>query len=400
MANKRDYYDVLGVSKTATPDEIKKAFRKLSMQWHPDRQQNKSDAEKKEAEAKFKELAEAYEVLSDKEKRERYDRFGFSTESNGFGGAQDINLGDFLRRHASMFGDFFDDFAGGFGGHFGNFSGSFNSRNAYNQHMQNDEKIDGRNIQVKTNISLKECIFGSHREFDIQVDDTCPNCNGSKHEKNSSIKTCDVCNGTGRIVDVQQHGFTIIQNVVPCQKCHGTGQINSEPCKKCNATGRINNTHHISINIPKGIQTGDRICVKGHGEGGLNGGSTGDLYVFINVLNDSKLFSRIEKSNDLKITQYISPLLAVTGGKTDLITPYGIKKNALNIPKGTKDGAIIYVHGYGINNGTLIVEIKFDTISNLSDAELKAISDISSKLTIKNMSEYNKQLNQFTDFIS
>lgn len=394
--SKRDYYEVLGVSKNATEDEIKKSFRKLSMQYHPDRQNGKSDAEKKDAESKFKEIAEAYDVLSDKDKREKYNQFGFDGPQ-GFGG-QDVDLGAFFRQHAGMFGDLFGDF--GFGGTgFGPFgSGSSFHRNAAKSN--DDNPTNGRDIQVQTQVELNECIFGSQREFDLDVDDTCSECNGSGHEKGSKPTTCSTCHGSGMVMEIQRNGFMVIQNSHPCPNCKGKGTINSNPCKKCNGSQRISNTHHIKINIPVGIHSGEKIKVAGHGEGGLNGGKTGDLYVIANVV-DNKVFRRQNNmSNNLIVEQYISPLLAITGGKTDLLTPYGIKKDALVIPKGCEDGRFITIGGYGIKNsrnvaGSLNVVIRYDSIRNLTNEQLNAIEELSKTLDSKQLKNNTNQLEEF-----
>ena len=397
MANKRDYYEVLGVSKDASQDDIKKAFRKLSRQWHPDMQHDKSDAEKKIAEEKFKEIAEAYEVLSDDSKRKQYDQFGFNGPQ-GFGG-QNVDLAEFFRRHSSIFEDFFNG-ASPFS-HFANGFGDFNfsTRNSNTGNIHTDHPQNGRNIQVRMKISLKECIFGTIREFDLPINKTCPDCNGSGHSADSKIKECPDCHGTGMITEVMNRGFMISQVSRPCNKCLGKGFLNESPCKKCQATGRVQEKEHFSQTISPGILPGQVIVIQGKGEGGRNGGRNGNLEIVVDVNESDGFFSRQNHKSplDLQTISYISPLIPLFGGKTEIITPYGSKE--ISIPSGISNGITIKVDGCGIktsnSTGNLYVKIMFDNLSYLSNDDIKKLKDVHEHIGISNLKNQKELIEKF-----
>jgi len=280
MATKRDYYDVLGIGKTASADEIKKAYRKLAMQYHPDR-----NADNKEAAEKFKEVCEAYEVLSDTDKRHRYDQYGHAGMKSAFGPGgfdfgrdfshmQDIDLQDIL---GSFFGGGFGDIFGGGGG------GGGRSRRSRNP----DAAQRGDDLRFDLEIDLEEAIFGSEREVDLNINDACPTCRGTGAASGSARETCRQCGGHGVVIV----GGGFIQMRQTCPVCHGEGTIIRNPCKSCGGAGRVKTPRHIALRIPKGVETGSRLRLSGKGESGLRGGEAGDLYVVLHV-RDHELFQR------------------------------------------------------------------------------------------------------------
>ena len=272
MADKRDYYEVLGLQKGASDDEIKKAFRKLAMKYHPDK--NPGD---KEAEEKFKEINEAYAVLSDPEQKSKYDRYGHAgVDPNafqgfeGFGGFEDI---------FNMFGGAFG--GGGFGG-FGGFGGGQRSRSAARK---------GSDIQKTMTISFEDAAFGATKKIKLTKYVKCKTCGGTGASPGTSKKTCPRCGGTGELRTQQQTPLGSFMSVSPCPDCGGSGQINESPCADCGGTGRVRDTVNISVNIPAGVDNDSVIPIRGQGEPGINGGPDGDLYIVLRV-KPHKLFER------------------------------------------------------------------------------------------------------------
>lgn len=399
MANKRDYYEVLGVSKDSSQDDIKKAFRKLSRQWHPDMQHDKSDAEKKIAEEKFKEIAEAYEVLSDDSKRKQYDQFGFNGPQ-GFG-EQGVDLGEFFRRHSGIFEDLFSG-----GNPFRNFANGFSdfgfSTNVHHSYKDNlDIPQNGRNVRVAMNISLKECIFGTIREFDLPINKTCPDCNGSGHDANSKIEECPVCHGTGMVTEVTRNGFMISQVSHPCEKCFGRGMLNLSPCKKCQSTGRITEKEHFSQKIDPGTMSGKVIVINGKGEGGRNGGRNGNLEIVVNVQNSDNFFSLKNSSSlDLQSVSWISPLTTLFGGKISVLTPYGSKE--ITVSAGISNGTVVKVEKCGIKTktkvGDLYVTLMFDNLAYLSDNDVKKLKEVHEHVGLSNLKRQNELIKRFSSW--
>ena len=262
MADKRDYYDVLGVSKTATDDELKKAYRKLAKKYHPD-----ANPDNAEAEAKFKEAQEAYAVLSDGDRRRQYDQFGHAAFENGgagggFGGFDfsGMDMGD-------IFGDIFGDFFGG---------GSSRRRSA-------NMPQRGANVRTVVNISFEEAAFGLDKEIDIDLKDSCPKCNGSGARPGSSPITCSKCGGKGQVVMTQQSLFGMTRTVTACPDCGGSGKIIKDKCPDCYGSGYVKKRKKIEVTIPAGIDHGQSIRIREKGEPGINGGDRGDLLVEVNV---------------------------------------------------------------------------------------------------------------------
>lgn len=262
--SKRDYYEVLGVSKDADEAELKKAYRKLAKKYHPD--VNPGD---KEAEKKFKEASEAYAVLSDAEKRRQYDQFGHAAFENGAGGAGgfggfDFNGADF----GDIFGDIFGDLFGG-GGRRGGRGGSGPAR--------------GANVRKSVQITFEEAVFGCEKELDVVLDDPCPECNGTGAEPGTTPETCTKCGGKGQVVYTSQSFFGMVQNVQTCPECGGSGKIIKHKCKKCSGSGFVSNRKKIQVSIPAGIDNGQSVRLRGKGEPGVNGGPRGDMLVEVRV---------------------------------------------------------------------------------------------------------------------
>ena len=280
MADKRDYYEVLGITKTATADEIKKAYRQMAKKYHPDA--NPGD---KEAEAKFKEAAEAYGILSDPEKKQLYDQYGHAAFEAGGAGAggynyQNMNMNDIF----SNFGDIFEDlFGGGFGG-FGGFGGGGRRRN-YNGPQQ------GASVRARIRISFEEAVFGCNKTIEIGYKEECATCHGSGAKPGTSAENCSKCGGSGQVTVTRQSLFGMMRSVEACPDCHGSGQIIKEKCPDCKGAGYKNSKKKIDVKVPAGIDSGQSIRISGMGEPGIKGGQRGDLLVEV-VISPSSEFER------------------------------------------------------------------------------------------------------------
>jgi molecular chaperone DnaJ len=372
MAEKRDYYEVLGIDKNSDEKEIKKSYRKLAMKYHPDKAE---ENEKEEFTEKFKEISEAYAVLSDKEKKQKYDQFGhagmdgYSTEdifrNANFSGFEDI-FGN-----ASFEGSFegFDlgDILGGiFGG------GRSNRRRGSNR---------GSDITVRVSITLEEASKGIKKDISVKHDVICPICNGSRAEPGSDIETCKTCGGTGQVQEVRNTIFGQQMVVSECRVCHGTGKIIKEPCHKCHGKGIINESQTISIDIPAGVESGQHLIVHDAGNSGGKNTRNGDLYVEINV-KQHKYFQR--QGADLYVEKEISFVKASLGDKIDVKTIYGTVE--LTIPSGTQSEKKFRLRGQGMpilhrqTKGNLYVIIKVVIPQKLTDKQktkLKEFEEIS-----------------------
>ena len=325
MAEKRDYYEVLGVSKGATADEIKKAYRKLAMKYHPD--YNPGD---KEAEEKFKELNEANEVLSDPEKRQRYDQFGFAGvdpnygagAGGGFGGGfGGVDLGD-------LFGDIFGGGFGGFGG------GSRANPNAPRK---------GQDIRVRITLNFQEAVHGCSKKISITRQETCTECGGNGCAKGTSPEICPDCGGRGYVVTQQRTPFGVMQSQQPCTRCGGKGKIVKEPCKVCRGVGKMGIKKTLEVNIPAGIDDDQSIALRGMGDAGTNGGPSGDVIVMVSVKADP-VFQR--DGYNVWVTVPITYSQAVLGAKVTVPTVDG--KVEYDIPEGTQSGTTFRLRGKGI----------------------------------------------------
>ena len=326
MADKRDYYEVLGVSKNASDDEIKSAFRKLAKKYHPDINKDPDAPEK------FKEAQEAYAVLSDPNKRSQYDQFGHAAfqGANGFGGAGgaydfsgfDINLDDIL---GSMFG-------GGFGG----FGGNSRSRST--------RKVRGDDILRGINLTFEEAVYGCEKDLKLEVSENCPECDG---KGGFDEVTCSNCHGSGTVTTEQRTLFGAFMSKTTCNVCHGEGKTFKRTCSKCHGNGRIVQNKTITVKVPSGIDTGMRLRLSGKGEAGLNGGPNGDLYLEFNV-SSHKFFQR--DNDDIILSVPLNICEAVLGCKKDIKTLYGTV--TLSVPSGTNNLDKQRIKGKGIKNST------------------------------------------------
>ncbi len=346
MASPRDYYEILGVEKTADADTIKKAYRKLAMQYHPDKNPGNH-----EAEDKFKEAASAYEVLSDPDSRAKYDRFGHAAFGN-HGGAGFSDINDIF----SHFGDIFGDFFGG-----------------AQQKRSSRGPRRGADLRYLAEVTLKEVISGVERDIEFDIEDVCVECDGSGAEKGSQPETCRSCGGSGQII--RQQGF--FQVAATCPTCRGAGQTITKRCKSCDGRGRNQVHRKIKVSIPPGVDSGTRLRLSGEGESGAKGGAAGDLYVEVRV----KAEDHFEREGDhLYTSVQASYLQLLLGGEVDVPTVTG--SEALEIPKGTKPGDALRLQGQGIPNlrsgrrGDLFVEIGVEFPSKINKDEEKLLRQI------------------------
>ncbi len=359
MAEKRDYYEVLGVNKSASDADIKRAYRKLAKQYHPD--VNPGD---KTAEAKFKEANEAYEILSDAQKKARYDQFGHAgTDPNGFGGFGG-GFGDF---DFGGIGDIFETFFGGAG--FGR-----SSRNRTGPQK-------GADLKYAMEISFDEAAFGCEKEIALNRMENCTTCGGSGAKKGSSSSTCKHCNGSGQVQVKQSTPFGQFVNVKTCDVCKGEGKIIVDPCPSCNGKGKTRKSIKLKINVPAGIDDGQTISLRGEGEPGSKGGPTGDLYISIRV-KTHPLFQR--QGNDVVCEMPITFVQAALGAELEVPTIDG--KVKYSIPDGTQTGTVFRIKGKGIpylrgnGRGDQFVKVNIEVPKRLNDkqkAVLKEFAEIS-----------------------
>ncbi|HSX07317.1 MAG TPA: molecular chaperone DnaJ [Candidatus Saccharimonadales bacterium] len=360
---KRDYYEVLGIAKDASADEIKKAFRRLAVQYHPDKEGGN--------ETKFKEINEAYEVLKDPSKRQRYDQFGhagvgssaagdgnpFGAGFNGFGGqGQNVNFdfGDL------GLGDIFESFFGGQGGNRGR------------------GPARGRDVETRVEVSFEEAIFGAERTLELNLEAICTHCKGTTAEPGYELKTCDTCGGHGQVTQVVRTIFGNIQQASVCPKCHGKGKIPEKPCSVCNGKGTTRQAQSITLKIPAGIDDGATIRLREHGEA-IAGGPKGDLYVGVRV----KAHKKFTRESDLILSEeHIGMASAALGTEIDVETVDGPIR--MKIPAGTQSGTDFKLSGHGVphlrgnGRGAHIVTVIVDTPQNLSREQRAALEQFAS----------------------
>lgn len=360
MANKKDYYEILGVAKNASQDEIKKAYRKLAMKHHPDR--NPGD---KTAEAKFKEMKEAYEVLSDEKKRSIYDQVG------------PAGFEQFASGGAGQAGQGFSGFGGGLGDIFGSIFGE--AFHGGGQASQGPER--GSDLLYKITLTLEEAVFGVKKQIKLTTLAACDECNGTGAKKGSSVETCSTCHGQG--VVFMQKGFFSLQQT--CPDCHGRGKVIKDPCSKCHGQGRIRAEKTLSVTIPPGVDNGDRIRLAGEGEAGPFGGQTGDLYVEVHIKEHS-IFAR--RGRDLYCELPISFTAAALGDEIEIPTLEG--KVMLKIPAETQGGKIFRLSGRGVtqvngrSKGDLYCTVSVETPVHLSSDQKNMLKKFAESLAKDN----------------
>lgn len=365
MADKRDYYEVLGVDKNASEDEIKKAYRKLAKKYHPDL--NPGD---KEAEEKFKEANEAYEVLSDAEKKAKYDRFGHAGVDPNYGAGGAGYGGGFSGQGFDF--DLGDIFSNIFGGGFGGFGGGSSNPNAPQR---------GSDTQTSVTISFEEAAKGCEREVQFSRIEVCDECHGSGAAPGSSPKTCPECKGRGQVTSQQRTPFGVIQTQKACSRCGGRGTIIENPCKKCHGAGRVRKPVKITVKIPAGIDDRQIINARGQGNKGVNGGPAGDLRVAINV-RPHPIFER--DGYNVWVEMHISFAAAALGCALQVPTLDG--KVQYNVPAGTQSGDVFKLKGKGIqslNNrgrGDELVRVIVDVPRNLNEKQKQLLRELDEAL--------------------
>ena len=369
MAEKRDYYEVLGIGKNATDAEIKSAYRKLAKKYHPD-----LNPGNKEAEEKFKEVNEANDVLSDPQKRQRYDQFGFAGVDPNYAAANGGGAGGFGGGFGGVdLGDIFGDiFGGGFDGGFSGFGGGSSTRTA-------NAPRKGRDIQASVILTFEEAAHGCSKKITINRQDTCPDCGGTGAAKGTSPETCPDCGGRGYVVTQQRTPFGVMQSQQPCSHCGGRGTIIRNPCKTCRGTGKTAARKSLEINIPAGIDDDQNIALRGQGDAGSNGGPAGDVIVHVTVKADP-MFER--DGYDVTIHVPITFSQAVLGDDVEVPTVDG--RIVQHIPEGTQSGTkfrlrgqgIQYLNGRGRGDQYVIVDVEIPKkVTRAQREALKAFED-------------------------
>lgn len=366
---KKDYYDILGVSRTATQDEIKKAYRKLAMQYHPDRNPGN-----KEAEEKFKEAAEAYEVLSNDEKRAKYDRYGHS----GLRGGQDFHS---YQNVNDIFSHFSDIFGGAFGGSsiFDDFFGGTSQRG-----KQKQSGTPGADLKITLKLTLEEISTGTTKKVKIKKYNKCEECNGTGAKSSGSFKTCSVCNGSGEIRQVSRSIFGQFVNIAPCNNCNGSGKIISDPCTKCSGDGRAHTESTIKINVPAGVFDGSYMTLRSEGNAGKNGGPAGDIIVVFEEIQHEYF---LRDGDNIIYELNISFPEAVLGTEVEVPTLNG--KAKLKIDPGTQSGKFLKMREKGIQHlnkhgaGDQLVKINIHVPKNVTSKEKDLLKELQKLPNIK-----------------
>jgi molecular chaperone DnaJ len=371
MANK-DYYEVLGVDKSANEEDIKRAFKKAALKYHPDR-----NPDNKEAEEKFKEINEAYQVLSDSEKRQRYDQFGTADfNGQGFGGFDGFDFGGF-----GGFGDIFSDI----------FGGGFSSRNK-------NAPRKGADLEYDLSLTFEEAVFGCEREISVTRREKCETCSGTGAKPGTSAKTCSKCGGTGQIRVQRNTPLGTIATQSTCDMCGGKGKTIEEPCPSCRGVGKERKTRKVSINIPAGVDTGNVMPLRGQGEAGENGGPPGDLYINIRVA-PHKTFKR--QGFDIHMETHISFAKASLG--TEIKVPTVDGDVTYKIPAGTQPGTVFRLKGKGVprvnsaGRGDHYVKVIVDVPKTLNDKQKEALNMFmeASGEKIDTVEEHKKSIKDF-----
>ena len=366
MAEKRDYYEVLGVPRDATTADIKKAYRALARKYHPD-----VNPGNKEAEEKFKEINEAHEVLSNSEKRAKYDQFGHAAFDPSMGaGGGGFGGGGF------DFGDIFSSFFGGGGGGFGGFGGGGGRRS---------RAVDGDDVYTRVTLSFEEAFEGVKRDITYRVIEECPDCHGSGAAKGTEAETCSQCKGTGQVTVNQRTPFGMMQSTTTCPGCRGRGKTVKNPCGNCNGKGYVRVEKKLSVSIPAGVDNGNRIVLRGQGDTGRNGGQSGDLVVEVTV----KRHAFFEREGDHIFCEVpITFTEATLGAEIDIPTLEG--KQKYTVPEGTQYGTAFTLRGKGMPNvntkrrGDLIITVTIEVPKNLSDKQKQELREFAESCGEKN----------------
>jgi molecular chaperone DnaJ len=368
--SKRDYYEILGVGKDASKEEIKKSYRKHAMQYHPDR--NPGD---KEAEEKFKEAAEAYEVLSNDDKRAKYDRYGHSGLKGGQDFHQYTNVND-------IFSHFSDIFGGAFGGSsiFDEFFGTGQSQRG----RKRSSGTPGSDLKITLKLTLEEIATGITKKIKIKKYNTCTICNGSGAKSSSSFKNCSVCNGSGEVRQVSRSIFGQFVNIATCNNCNGTGKIISEPCIECSGDGRTHGETTIKINVPAGVFDGSYMTLRGEGNAGKNGGQAGDIVV---VFEEQKHEYFVRDGDNIIYDLFLSFPEAVMGTEVEVPTLNG--KAKLKIDSGTQPGKYLKMREKGIQHlnshgaGDQLVRVNIHVPKNINSKEKELLKELLKMPNIK-----------------
>lgn len=358
---KRDYYEVLGVSKTATDDEIKKAYRKIAIKYHPDRNPGN-----KEAEEKFKEAAEAYDVLHDQQKRQQYDQFGFNAPGGGFGDGGGFSSMDDI---FSMFGDIFGGHGGGGFGGFGGFGGGGGARRK--------PQYRGADLRMKVSLTLQEVLTGTTKKFKVKKDVACQHCHGTGAEAGSGSETCPTCHGSGVVSRTVRTMLGMMQTQSECPTCHGEGTVIKNKCTECGGTGVVKGEEVVEVKIPAGVAEGMVVNVPGKGNAGQHNGISGDIQVYITEEPNDTF---VRDGNDVIYNLLLDFPTAVLGGDVEIPTIDGGKVK-IKVELGTQPGKTLRlrgkglpsVPGYGNGTGDLVVNISVYVPKTLSSDEKKAI---------------------------
>lgn len=358
---KRDYYEVLGVSKTATDDEIKKAYRKIAIKYHPDRNPGN-----KEAEEKFKEAAEAYDVLHDQQKRQQYDQFGFNAPGGGFGDGGGFSSMDDI---FSMFGDIFGGHGGGGFGGFGGFGGGGGARRK--------PQYRGADLRMKVSLTLQEVLTGTTKKFKVKKDIACQHCHGTGAEAGSGSETCPTCHGSGVVSRTVRTMLGMMQTQSECPTCHGEGTVIKNKCTECGGTGVVKGEEVVEVKIPAGVAEGMVVNVPGKGNAGQHNGISGDIQVYITEEPNDTF---VRDGNDVIYNLLLDFPTAVLGGDVEIPTIDGGKVK-IKVEPGTQPGKTLRlrgkglpsVPGYGNGTGDLVVNISAYVPKTLSSDEKKAI---------------------------
>ena len=372
MANK-NYYDILGVKKEASADEIKTAYRNMAKKYHPDLNKNNPEAAEK-----FKEVNEAYECLSDPTKKSNYDNYGDPNGAAGFGG--------------------FGGSQGGFGG-FGNFGMDdiFNMF-GFGGGRATHQGIDGDDIQVQINLTFEEAVFGCNKDVKVNKVETCSKCNGTGAKNGTEFSTCTECNGTGTARYTENTLFGRVVKQGPCRKCNGTGKIIKESCTECSGSGRKRNSTTVSVNIPAGIDDGQVLTMRGRGNAGTRGGASGDLHIIVKVAPHKML---VRDGYDLTLKVYVPFYTLLLGGEIEIPLPKGT--TTLKIPELTQSNTIFKLKGKGIkylnsnNYGNLVVTIVGESPKNLSKEQKSNIKKLAESFDSNDFNRYKNYLKDLKD---